>query len=213
MYDESGADIMIAAIYARKSTKDTNEEKSVERQEVGAREFIASRGWSLDDAHIYTDDKKSGALFLGRPGFQNMLRDAAAGAFDVVVMFDLDRFGRHGQKSMEALNALADAGVEVYDYSTGQQVDLDSFEGETSAWLKTRMAQQFRDQIRKHTRAAMRRKAELGWHTHGKVSATTRCGLKRATVSSASTKLKQRWSARSIDGVRRARAHGQSRVP
>jgi DNA invertase Pin-like site-specific DNA recombinase len=28
---------MIAAIYARKSTKDENEEKSVERQETGAR--------------------------------------------------------------------------------------------------------------------------------------------------------------------------------
>ena len=68
----------------------TNEEKSVQRQEIGACDFIAKQGWSLNEAHIYTDDKKSGALYLGRPGFQNMLRDAAAGAFDVVVMFDLE---------------------------------------------------------------------------------------------------------------------------
>ena len=48
-------------------------------------------------------------------------------------------------------------------------MDLDSFEGETSTYLKARFAQQFRDSIRKHTRAAMRQKAEQGWHTGGRV--------------------------------------------
>jgi DNA invertase Pin-like site-specific DNA recombinase len=49
------------------------------------------------------------------------------------------------------------------------KVDLDSFEGGMMTDFKVRMAQQYREQIRKHTKAAMRRKAELGWHTHGKV--------------------------------------------
>lgn len=163
---------MHAAIYARKSTKGDHDDKtaSVKTQEEGARAFIsAQEGWSLSEAHVYVDDGVSGALFLQRPSFQRMLKDAADGAFDVVVMFDLDRLGRHAQKSMEALNALADAGVEVYDYSTGQKVDLDSFEGELSASLKAMFAQQYRDQIRKHTRAAMRAKVLKGQHTHGKV--------------------------------------------
>ena len=101
---------MNAAIYARKSTEQegiADKAKSVDRQEEGARAFITARGWSLDDAHVYIDDGVSGALFLGRPEFQEMLHDAATGAFEVVVLFDLDRFGRDGQKSMEALNALA----------------------------------------------------------------------------------------------------------
>jgi site-specific DNA recombinase len=98
-----------------------------------------------------------------------MMRDAAAGAFDAIVLFDLDRFGRHAQKSMEALHKLADAGVDVYDFSTGQKVDLDSFEGGIIARLKTAVAQQFRDKLRKHTKAAMRDKAEKGWATGGKV--------------------------------------------
>jgi hypothetical protein len=46
MYDESGADIMIAAVYPRKSTKGNHEDKeeSVERQVAGARDFIAKEG-------------------------------------------------------------------------------------------------------------------------------------------------------------------------
>jgi site-specific DNA recombinase len=70
---------------------------------------------------------------------------------------------------MVALNQLADFGVSIWDYSTGQAVDVDSFEGEISTFLKARFAQQFRDSIRKHTANAMRQKAEAGWVTGGRV--------------------------------------------
>src|SRR5262245_32667954 len=73
---------------------------------------------------------------------QRLMRDASANAFDVVVFYDLDRFGRNAQKTLDALNQLADVGVEIYDYSTGQAVDLESFEGETLTFLKARFAQQ-----------------------------------------------------------------------
>lgn len=163
---------MNAAIYARKSTSQdgmAEDAKSVERQKAGAKAFIVSKGWSLDPAHIYEDDGKSGALFATRRAFQRMLSDAKGGAFDALVIYDLDRFGRHAQKTMEALHLLADAGVTVYDYSTGQSVDIESFEGGTMTFLRASFAQQYREQIRKHTRAALRRKAEQGYVTGGKV--------------------------------------------
>jgi len=47
-----------------------------------------------------------------------MMRDAEAGAFEAVVFYDLDRFGRHAHHGMVALNELADLGVTVWDYST-----------------------------------------------------------------------------------------------
>ena len=50
-----------------------------------------------------------------------MMRDAAAGAFEAVVFYDLDRFGRNAQQTMVALNTLADLGVTIWDYSTGQR--------------------------------------------------------------------------------------------
>ncbi len=163
---------MLAAIYARKSTEESGvaaDAKSVTRQVEGARAFIAARGWTINDASVYVDDGVSGALFANRPAFQRMMRDAEGGAFEAVVLFDLDRFGRNGRRSMDALYTLADLGVTVWDYSTGQAIDLDSLEGEMSTFMKARFAQQFRDQVRKHTREAMRRKAEQGYVTGGRV--------------------------------------------
>jgi hypothetical protein len=40
-----------------------------------------------------------------------MMREAATGAFEAVVFYDLDQFGRHTHQTMVALNALADLGV------------------------------------------------------------------------------------------------------
>lgn len=163
---------MIAAVYARKSTAQDDvaeEAKSVTRQVDGAKSFIAAKGWTLDEHHVYTDDGVSGALFANRAEFQRMMRDAAAGAFEAVVFYDLDRFGRNARQTMLALNTLADLGVTIWDYSTGQAVDLDSFEGEMMTFMKARFAQQYRDQVRKHTRDAMRQKAEQGYVTGGKV--------------------------------------------
>ena len=124
---------MNAAIYARKSTKDENvddaeESDSVKRQRDGAREFIKTKGWTLHESHIYTDDKTSGKLFTKRPQFQRLMRDAKAGAFQAVVFFDLDRFGRNAHKVMVALNALADLHINVWDFSSDTPVDLDTFE-------------------------------------------------------------------------------------
>src|SRR5436190_8329272 len=161
-----------AAIYARKSTEQTNtvdEAKSVGRQIEGGRRFITSQGWTLDEAHIYTDDGVSGALFENRGDFRRMMRDADARAFDVIVFYDLDRFGRDGRRTMEELYKLADLGVGVYDYSNGQAVSLDSFEGRLTTSLKAEFAQQYREQVRKHTRAALRRKVEQGYVAGGKV--------------------------------------------
>ncbi len=163
---------MIAAIYARKSTQQTDvaeEAKSVTRQVDGAKAFITMKGWTLDDHHIYQDDGVSGALFANRAEFQRMMRDAAAGAFQAVVFYDLDRFGRNARQTMLALNTLADLGVTIWDYSTGQAVDLDTFEGEMMTFMKARFAQQYRDQVRKHTRSAMRQKGEQGLVTGGKL--------------------------------------------
>jgi DNA invertase Pin-like site-specific DNA recombinase len=163
---------MIAAIYARKSTEQDGhavEARSVARQVEGARAFIELKGWTLDEAHVYKDDGKSGALFLGRPEFQRMLRDAEAGAFKTLVIYDLDRFGRAAHKTMVALNTLADLGVAVYDYSTGQAIDLDSFEGGMTTSMRALVAQYHRDQVRKHTKDAMIRKAKAGHVTGGRV--------------------------------------------
>jgi site-specific DNA recombinase len=165
---------MIAAIYARVSKKQDGknaqeESDSPGRQTDDARQFIAAKGWRLDERHVYTDDGVSGGLFLTRPEFQRLMRDADAGAFEAVVFFDLDRFGRDGHQTMVALNTLEGLGVSVWDCSTGARIDLNSFETRLPTILKAEFAQQYREQVRKHTRAAMRKKAEQGFVTGGKL--------------------------------------------
>ncbi len=154
-----------AAIYARKSTDQSGvaeDARSVTRQEENARAYIAKRGWTLDEAHVYVDDNVSGARFLTRPRFQDMLRDAEAGAFSELVMFDLDRFGRNSRRTMEALYALADLGVKVWDYATGKDVDLASFEGRLTVNLRAEFAHEEREKTRRRTAEALQYRAEHG---------------------------------------------------
>ena len=162
---------MNAAVYARKSTQQhvADEAKSVTRQVDGARAFIAAKGWTLDETNIYTDDGKSGALFASRAEFQRMMRDAAAGAFDMVVFFDLDLFGRDAEKSMAALRELDDCGVTVWDYSTGLAINLDTFEGRLPTILKRSSR---RSSARLFARRRVRRcgpKRNRGWHTGNRI--------------------------------------------
>jgi hypothetical protein len=70
---------------------------------------------------------------------------------------------------METLHRLADFGVAVYDYSTGLKVDLDSFEGRVMTTLRAEVAQDYREKIRKHTRAALWSKVQDGHVAGGKV--------------------------------------------
>ena len=51
--------MMIAAIYARKSTEQSgvnDEEKSVTRQIEHATAYAARKGWTVAEEHIYVDD-------------------------------------------------------------------------------------------------------------------------------------------------------------
>ncbi len=172
---------MNASIYARVSRKQdgTSSEDlsdSPVRQVDGARAFIHSKGWTVDEHHVYTDDGVSGALFANRAEFQRLMRDAAAGAFDAIVFFDLDRFGRNARQTMQALNTLADLGVTIWDYSTGLAVDVDSFEGEMMTFMKARFAQQYRDQVRKHTATPCSRRRRKGVPSGARPTAMTRTG-------------------------------------
>ncbi len=163
---------MHAAIYARKSNEQkgvAEEAKSVTRQVDGARTFIAAKGWTLDDAHVYVDDGISGGLWDGRPALQQMLRDAEARAFEAIVVYDLDRLGRDGHETMSTLHTLYGWGVDLWDFSTGSRKDLTQFETRLPVILEAEFAEQYRVKVSKNTKAAKRRSAEQGYVTGGKL--------------------------------------------
>src|SRR6266404_3838329 len=89
---------MRAVIYARYSS-DLQREASIEDQVRICRQRIDREGWTL--VTTYSDAATSGASRL-RPGYQKLLEDARAGAFDVVVAEALDRLSRD-QEDIAAL--------------------------------------------------------------------------------------------------------------
>jgi DNA invertase Pin-like site-specific DNA recombinase len=67
---------MIAAIYARKSTDDSDrnaEARSTARQIESATKYAAAKGWNVDPRYIFTDENTSGAEWKHRPGFNALL--------------------------------------------------------------------------------------------------------------------------------------------
>jgi DNA invertase Pin-like site-specific DNA recombinase len=111
--------MVIAAIYARKSTEQTgvaDEQKSVARQIEHARVFAASKGWTVDDAHVYVDDGISGAEFANRPGFLRLMNALKPRpAFQVLIMSEESRLGREQIEVSYALKQTVQAGVRIMD--------------------------------------------------------------------------------------------------
>ena len=105
-----------AAIYARFSSSRQREE-SIEDQVRVCRARIASEGWGMGP--VYTDEARSGTGASGRPGFLRMVDEAQRGAFDVLVVYKLDRFSRNRYDSAVYRAKLRKAGVEVVSATEG----------------------------------------------------------------------------------------------
>ena len=81
--------------YCRTSGESQRDNTSIPRQrEAIARTCDQNDGWEL--VETYVDEAKSGSKVEGRDDFQRMMRDAANGKFDAIVVFDVTRFARDG---------------------------------------------------------------------------------------------------------------------
>lgn len=104
--------------YCRTSSERQRDNTSIPNQKAAIEAFAKSQGWTL--AKHYVDESKSGAKIEGRENFQQMMRDAANGLFDTVVVFDITRFARDGSDIIERAGYLKkDFGIHVID-SKGQ---------------------------------------------------------------------------------------------
>lgn len=131
--------------YARVSSIAQRERDTIASQLRVLPAFIASRSWELvRPIETYVDDgfsAKAGRL-EARTGLAALLRDAALGLFDVVVVVDLDRLTRSenlGERGL-ILGALQDAGVRVAAAMTGEVLDLRTDHGDLMASLKSYLA-------------------------------------------------------------------------
>ena len=164
---------MIAAIYARKSTEQTGvseDQKSITRQIEHGRAYAKKKGWTVSEAHIYSDDGISGAEFAKRPGFirlMNALKPRPS--FQVLIMSEESRLGREQIKTAYALQQLTDAGVQVWFYLSDQERKLDSAMDKIMGSLTGFASEIEREKAQQRTYDTMLRKAKAGHVTGGRV--------------------------------------------
>lgn len=98
-----------AVIYARYSSSNQREE-SIDGQLRECRRYAEKAGLSV--IHEYTDSAISGTSDK-RPAFQQMIRDSKSHAFEVVIVWKLDRFARNRYDSAIYRKQLSDNGVRI----------------------------------------------------------------------------------------------------
>ncbi len=101
-------DVIRVALLTRISTDEVNQPYSLEAQATRLDQFVASQP-SMRITHRFTD-QASGAT-LERPGLQQALDLARAGAFDVLLVYRIDRLSRSIVGLMTVVEQLEQAGV------------------------------------------------------------------------------------------------------
>ena len=171
--DALEGDPMVAAIYARKSTDQhgvADEDKSVIRQIDHARAYAVEKGWAVADEHIYCDSGISGAEFANRPGFLRLMNALKPRpSFDVLIMSEESRLGRETLEVGYTLKQIVTGGVRVFFYLEDRERTLDTSTDKIMLSLTAFADELEREKARQRTYDAMRRKAEAGHVTGGRV--------------------------------------------
>lgn len=157
-----------AAIYARKSTDDSDRDdanKSVTRQVEHARAYAKSKGWTVDDEHIYIDDGISGAEYQQRPGFLRLMNNLKH--FGALVMSESSRLGRDLTRNAAFTVEVIESGVRIFYYLTDEEERADTPEQRIMVTLRSNASEVERQKASQRSRDALERKARSGFNTGG----------------------------------------------
>lgn len=106
-----------AAIYARYSS-DLQNDRSIEDQVALCRTKAIRDGIKV--VKVYEDRARSGASMLGRDGILQMLDDAKAGTFDLVLVEALDRISRDQEDTAHVYKRLSFKGIDIVTVHEGR---------------------------------------------------------------------------------------------
>jgi site-specific DNA recombinase len=140
-----------AVVYARYSSE-LQSDSSVEDQVRLCRDLIDRQSWAY--LHAYTDRAISGASAL-RAGYQQLLDDARAGRFDVLVAEALDRLTRDQADTAMLYKQLTFLGIKIITFAEGEASEL-------HVALKGTMNALFLKDLAHKTRRGIRGRIEIG---------------------------------------------------
>ena len=144
-----------AAIYVRVST----DKQTVENQVTALRQIAERRGWDVVDQ--YSDAGISGAKGRdGRPGLDQMLKDASRRKFDVIMAWSIDRVGRSLIDLLGTIQTLEACGVDLY--LDQQSIDTTTPAGKLMFQVCGAFAEFERSMIRQRVHAGLKRAVAQG---------------------------------------------------
>lgn len=146
-----------AVDYRRVSAEDQLENFSLDAQASRNAEFIVGRGWHHVGSYV---DEAISARTTDRPAFQQMIADARAGRFDIIVVHKLDRFSRSLTDMLLTLRELEQIGVTVV--SVTEQFDFTTPIGKVLLALLVAFAQWYLDNLALEVKKGKLARAEAG---------------------------------------------------
>ena len=151
---------MRAAGYFRVSDEDQVEGYSLDAQRRAFGEFCRGKGW--EPVEEYSEEGRSAWVesIAKRPAFRQMLEDAQARKFDVLVTHTLDRFSRNLRVMLDAFHTFSQSDVTFV--SITQEIDYSKPEGTLFMTMLGAFAQYFSDALSGHTKKGMRERAQQG---------------------------------------------------
>ena len=145
--------------YIRVSTEEqVREGISLDNQRAKIKAFATAKNWNL--IHIYRDEGRSGKS-LNRPGIQELLQDAQAGQFKVVIVYRVDRLTRKQRDLWYLLEDVFDKNS-VGFVSVNEPFDTTAAIGKASLGVIGVFAQLERDLISERTKDALAHKKDQG---------------------------------------------------
>ena len=141
---------MKAALYARVSDEEQLKGYSIDAQRRAFVDFCKGRGWIAK--HEYIEEGKSARTedVNKRPMFKQMIADAMAGKFDVLVVHKIDRFSRNLKITLENFEKLSKA--QVTFISINEQFDFSQPWGTFAFSMIGAMAQFYSDNLSQETK-------------------------------------------------------------
>ncbi|MGN8131505.1 recombinase family protein [Paenarthrobacter sp. 22069] len=151
-----------SAVYLRiskdKALGTDDEGHAVERQRKGIHKMLKAKGWEIGPEYLENDTSASGKV--PRPEYQRMLDDYAAGDFDAISAWKLDRLWRV-PKELEHIIALVEQTALMVATVDGD-LDLTTSQGRTMARVLTAFAQDELDKRSDRQKARFAQDREAG---------------------------------------------------
>ena len=147
--------------YIRVSSQEQTEGHSLDAQTDHIEKFVDAQGWKL--VQMYRDAGISAKKGSRRPAFDQMLKDAKDGQFDVIIVDKIDRFFRHLGGLLTTLDQLSTSDVALA--SVQEKLDFTSPWGKLMLTVLGMLAEIYIDNLRQETKKGNYQRTRKGlWH-------------------------------------------------